>query len=81
MSETYEMGGYPWMPVMEASPDDFAYAVQKTLDNLQSRPQAERIFFINAWNEWTEGSYLEPDTKYGMAFLKQLKIAQGATQL
>ena len=79
-SETYEMGGYPWLPIMEASPEDFAYAVQKTVDNLQSRPQAERIFFINAWNEWTEGSYLEPDTKYGMAFLEQLKSVTGATR-
>jgi GT2 family glycosyltransferase len=53
---------------------------EKWLKNIVNETRAfkfgdEKIVFIVAWNEWAEGNYLEPNTKYGHKYLEATKNA------
>ena len=66
--------GYPFTNTIgNNTPKNFRIALQKTKDKMLADPKGPRIMNINSWNEWTEGSYLEPDTKTKFGYLKAVK--------
>jgi len=54
----------------DATPEEFGKWLRSTIDIIQDQSKEHRIIFINAWNEWAEGNYLEPDLKYGHKYLE-----------
>ena len=71
--------GYPFTNTISGNtPERFRKALEMTKDRLLARKNGPRIFNINCWNEWTEGSYLEPDTINGMKYLEAVRDVFGA---
>lgn len=56
---------------IKATPEKFGKYLDKTI--ALSKQEKNKYVFINAWNEWGEGNYLEPDTRWGEAYLEQVK--------
>lgn len=54
-----------------ATPKKFGKYLRATID--KSKNEGNEYIFINAWNEWGEGNYLEPDKRHRSAYLDQVK--------
>lgn len=76
--QPFENHGYPFMGTITGnSPENFRNALVMMREFLDEHPGSQHIFNINCWNEWTEGSYLEPDTIHGMAYLEAIREVFG----
>ncbi len=73
-SQALDSSGYPFTNVIvNNTPEKFEAALRQAKERLLAKPSGSRILNINCWNEWTEGSYLEPDTVNGLRYLEAVK--------
>ena len=63
---------YPWITVWDPSPEEFGVGLEAAKSFVERHPGPAPMVTINAWNEWTEGSTLLPDTVNGTRFLEQI---------
>lgn len=69
--------GYPFTSIMnDNTPENLRRATEAALQ--EAADQNSPAVVVNAWNEWTEGSYLEPDEDDGYRFLEAIRSARQA---
>jgi len=62
--------------VFHMTPNDFKKWLSDDIKwTKEHNSEDEQIVFIDSWNEWAEGAHLEPDQKYGYAYLQAVKDA------
>lgn len=54
----------------DASPQLFGKLCTRAFIATENKPDEEKIVLLRSWNEWAEGNYLEPDQRYGIAYLE-----------
>ncbi len=61
---------------IDAPPDKWRAFLSRQIERTSTDAALpEKFLFINAWNEWGEGCYLEPDHHRGMALLGAIREA------
>jgi len=64
-----------------ASPALFELGLRGLREKLAGRSPETQLVFINAWNEWAEGCYLEPDERWGEAWLEATRRVVAESRL
>lgn len=60
--------------IEHASPDKFKIYLAELM--AKNEAAGKEFTFLNAWNEWGEGMYLEPDMKYEYGYLEAVQYAK-----
>jgi hypothetical protein len=70
---------YPYGPVVEGNtPERFADLCARARRFCRETRPTPYAVFINAWNEWTEGSFLLPEERTGTGYLEAIREVFGA---
>jgi len=56
----------------DSTPEVFKQNIEYALDILKNRDDEHKLVFLQSWNEWGEGNYVEPDQKFGRGYLDVL---------
>jgi hypothetical protein len=56
-----------------STPELFRSHLKNALDQVAEDAPEKKVIFIKSWNEWSEGNYLEPDQRFGRAYLNVVK--------
>lgn len=73
--------GYPFMNTMSGNtPERFQEVLALTKQRMLADPRGAHILNLNVWNEWTEGSYLEPDIMNGWKYLEAIRDVFGPNE-
>ncbi len=80
-SDTHAPLGYPHTSILvNNTPSEFKKALEAARTYVERGHLSTPMITINSWNEWTEGSYLEPDTVHGMGYLEALRDVFGVKE-
>lgn len=67
---------------LNGTPENYEYWLHRAITATQQDfPGQDRLVFVNAWNEWAEGCHLEPDVRFGHAFLDATRHARAGSQI
>ena len=78
-TDIYAKADFPWVgTVVGNTPALLEQGLRKAKDFLAGESTSKhKVVTINAFNEWTEGCYLEPDAETGMARLEAIRNVFG----
>jgi hypothetical protein len=54
----------------DSTPSGWAEHLDDAICSIEARPPEQRLVLVKSWNEWAEGNYLEPDRRWGRAYLE-----------
>jgi hypothetical protein len=71
---------FPYYPIIVGDqPAAFEHYLRKASEVALADPSfLQDLLFLGPWNEWTEGCYLLPDTRYGLAKLEAVRRVKDA---
>jgi len=56
-----------------STPELFRVHLRQAMARVLGKEPDKRVIFVKSWNEWAEGNYLEPDLKFGKAYLQVIR--------